>query len=209
MPEPDRALLGDVERYYSKRVKEFGATARGVDWNSPESQALRFEQLERLWKDDEVFTVNIIDYGCGYGALVDYLRTQKRPIRYQGYDISAAMVEQASSRAGADCSFTTRADQLAPADYVVASGIFNVKLDHKSTSWTGYMRRTLAAMKALSKRGFAFNALTSYADEDKQRKDLYYADPGYWFDYCKRAHSARVTLLHDYPLYEFTLLVRV
>ena len=208
MAEPDRALLGDVERYYSERVKAFGATAKGVDWHSQESQVLRFEQIERLWAGDDAHTVNLIDYGCGYGALADYLRERGTAIRYQGFDISAAMIEQAALRAGSDCSFTMRADQLTPADYVVASGIFNVKLGHKADAWTGYVRRTLAAMKALCKRGFAFNALTSYADEDKQRKDLYYADPGYWFDYCKRAHSPRVTLVHDYPLYEFTLLVR-
>jgi hypothetical protein len=63
-------------------------------------------------------------------------------------------------------------------------------------------------MATLARRGFAFNALTSYADSEKKRADLYYADPGYWFDFCKRGHSRRVTLLHDYPLYEFTLLVR-
>ncbi len=207
MADPDRALLGDVERYYSKRVTEFGATAKGVDWNSPESQALRFEQIAKLW-GDKPHTLSIIDYGCGYGALVDFLRSRGAPIQYQGFDISTAMIAQAASRAGPDCTFTTRADALTPADFVVASGIFNVKLAHELDAWAGHVRRTLASMKGLSKRGFAFNALTSYADEEKQRKDLYYADPGYWFDHCKRAHSPRVTLLHDYPLYEFTILVR-
>ena len=28
------------------------------------------------------------------------------------------------------------------------------------------------------------------------------------FDLCKRRYSPRVALLHDYPLYEFTVLVR-
>ena len=54
-----------------------------------------------------------------------------------------------------------------------------------------------------------FNALTSYSDADKRRDDLYYADPLHWFDYCKRKHSRFVTLLHYYPLYEFTVLVRL
>jgi hypothetical protein len=50
--------------------------------------------------------------------------------------------------------------------------------------------------------------LTSYADREKQRSDLYYADPMFFFDYCKRRFSPRIALLHDYPLYEFTILVR-
>jgi hypothetical protein len=59
----------------------------------------------------------------------------------------------------------------------------------------------------LSRRGFAFNALTSYSDRDKQRDDLYYADPLHWFDHCKKHYSRYVSLLHDYPLFEFTILV--
>jgi hypothetical protein len=40
------------------------------------------------------------------------------------------------------------------------------------------------------------------------RSDLHYADPGRLFDYCKRRFARNVALLHDYGLYEFTLLVR-
>lgn len=204
----DSALLKDVEAYYTGRVREFGATAKGVDWNSAESQQLRFAQLARLW-EGETGVVDVIDYGCGYGALVDHLRASTTSLRYQGFDVSAEMIGRAASRAGPDCSFTTQPDALEAADYVVASGIFNVRLGHAVNDWVGYMQRTIASMKALGRRGFAFNALTSYADPDKQRADLYYADPMFWFDFCKRSHSPRVALLHDYPLYEFTILVRM
>jgi len=40
------------------------------------------------------------------------------------------------------------------------------------------------------------------------RPDLHYADPCVLFDRCKRRHSPRVALLHDYGLWEFTILVR-
>jgi hypothetical protein len=40
------------------------------------------------------------------------------------------------------------------------------------------------------------------------RPDLYYADPRAIFDHCKRTFSRWVALLHDYGLYEFTILVR-
>ena len=95
------------------------------------------------------------------------------------------------------------------ADYVVASGVFNVKLTAGSKAWEAYMHQTLDTMASLATRGFAFNALTSYSDSDKRRDDLYYADPRYWFDHCKRTYSRFVTLIHDYPLYEFTILVRL
>ena len=132
MADADAALKGEVERYYSSRVREFGETARGVDWNSPESQALRFTQLARLW-DGADGEISVIDYGCGYGALADFLKAFGARVRYQGYDISEAMIERASSRVSATTTFTTQADALTQADYVVASGVFNVKLaDRKS-----------------------------------------------------------------------------
>jgi SAM-dependent methyltransferase len=201
-------LLRSVERYYTARVEEHGATARGVDWNSPESQRLRFDQLAHLWEGEREQTMGLIDYGCGYGALVDYLSERRIPCRYQGFDISDAMIRAAQSRADEDRRFTTDESALTRADYAVASGIFNVRLSSTDDAWHDYMRSTIDRLAALGSKGFAFNALTSYSDADRRRDDLYYADPLHWFDYCKRTHSRLVTLLHDYPLYEFTLLVR-
>ena len=50
--------------------------------------------------------------------------------------------------------------------------------------------------------------LSTYSDPDRRRDDLYYADPREMFDICSRRFSPRVSLLHDYPLYEFTIIVR-
>ena len=47
------------------------------------------------------------------------------------------------------------------------------------------------------------------SDEDKRRSDLHYADPLAWFDWCKRNASHQVALLHDYGLWEFTIVVRL
>jgi SAM-dependent methyltransferase len=206
MREPDPALLRDVERYYTGRLQEHGATAKGVDWNSSESQNLRFKQLARLWEDQR--KIGVIDFGCGYGALVDYLDGAGVEFAYQGFDISEAMIREASSRRGHLGTFTTDITRLASAEYVVASGVFNVKLKADTKEWDEYMGQTIDKLASLATRGFAFNALTSYSDPEKRRDDLHYADPLRWFDHCKRKYSRFVTLLHDYPLYEFTILVR-
>ena len=207
MADTGATLLRDVERYYAGRLKEHGATARGVDWNSAESQELRFDQLARLW-EGETGALDVIDYGCGYGALFDHLKPRSSALRYQGFDVSVDMIAATSTRADEQCRFTARRDELTPADWVVASGLFNVRLSYDDAAWTAYMRRTIADMASLARRGIAFNALTSFADADKKRADLYYADPGEWLDWCKRNCSPRVALLHDYALYEWTVLVR-
>jgi len=94
------------------------------------------------------------------------------------------------------------------AAYGVASGIFNVRLDKSNDEWLKYVHQTLDILDRTCKRGFAFNCLTSYSDKEKMKDYLYYADPCQLFDLCKKRYSRQVALLHDYGLYEFTILVR-
>lgn len=203
-----RAILDSVEAYYTGKLRAHGPTPRGVDWNSAESQALRFEQLLRLVEGAGTFSV--LDYGCGYGALLDHLRASGFRGRYVGYDLSAEMVAEGRRRSAGDraATFTTDAGSLGPEDYAVASGIFSVRLHHGDAEWAAYVEETLGRLARLGRRGFAFNALSRYCDEERKRADLFYADPLWLFDLCKTRFSRFVTLLHDYPLFEFTILVR-
>jgi len=204
----DAKILGNVEGYYSEKIEVHGATARGVDWNSPDSQRLRFVQLLKLTDRSQPFTIN--DYGCGYGALADYLKDEGYAFQYCGFDISPKMLAKANERhvGMQKVAFVGKEQDLSKADFTVASGVFNVKLQASSTEWESYVLRTLETISSLSKRGFAFNVLTKYSDAELRRPDLYYADPLFLFDYCKTKFSRFVTLLHDYPLYEFTIVVR-
>jgi SAM-dependent methyltransferase len=206
---PRTAILETVADYYAGKLRLYGATPRGVDWSSADSQALRFRYLLKAIEDDGEGMLT--DFGCGYGALLDYLNQKGRTLSYRGFDISQAMIDAARLRHpdAVNCSFTSTDTELTPTDYTVASGIFNVKLGHTAERWQEYVAQTLARMRSLSTRAFAFNMLTMYSDVDKRRDDLYYADPREVFDFCKRQFSPRVSLLHDYPLYEFTMIVRV
>ena len=108
-----------------------------------------------------------------------------------------------------DRLFTTSRDQLAPVDVAVASGVFNVRVGTEEDRWRDYTLETISELAALSRRGLAFNMLTSYSDPERMTDRLYYGDPGFYFDWCKRNVSRHVALLHDYGLWEFTILVRL
>jgi SAM-dependent methyltransferase len=208
MAEDATTILGDVARYYTSKLEEHGTTARGVDWNGEASQTLRFDQLLRIVDVVGGFSIN--DVGCGYGALLDYLDARGLEVDYTGIDISAEMVRAGARRfeGRADADFICAADLNREADYSVASGIFNVRLEWPDAEWRSYIQATLDLLHAASRRGFSFNCLTSYSDAPKMRNELYYADPCALFDLCKRRYSKNVALLHDYGLYEFTILVR-
>ncbi len=179
-----------------------------MDWNSEDSQALRFAQLCRVLRDKGPFSIN--DIGCGYGELRDFLEREGHEADYLGVDIAPAMVAAARARAGraARTRFAEGAQPGRVADFAVASGIFNVRLAVPDAEWRAHLLATLDGLDACSRRGFAFNCLTSYSDPERMRADLYYADPLPLFDHCKRRYSRQVALLHDYGLYEFTLIVR-
>jgi SAM-dependent methyltransferase len=202
------SILASVQEYYDGKIRTHGPTARGVDWNSQESQQLRFAQLLKLIDHSRPFTLN--DFGCGYGALIDCLQQRNYQFHYVGFDISAEMIARAEALhpRSSQIEFVQDKGQLRQADYTVASGVFNVKLNTAGEEWRQYILAVLDTMNALSRAGFAFNALTKYSDAEFMRPDLYYADPLFLFDHCKSRYSKFVALLHDYPLYEFTILVR-
>ena len=201
-------MLDAVRRYYSEKIVAHGATAKCVDWRDEASQELRFEQLLKVCDPMRPFSLN--DYGCGYGALALHLEERGLDVRYTGFDISEEQLAQARELAveSERRRFVVAEAQLEPADYTVASGIFNVRLDAPADAWQAQALATLDRLDALSTRGFAFNMLTSYSDAELMRDDLWYADPRVVFDHCKRAYSRWVALLHDYGLWEFTILVR-
>jgi len=235
---PDRFEASAAE-YYTGKLLQHGPTPAGVDWNSAESQDLRFEQLMKISSGANDFS--LLDFGCGYGALLTFLKSggicrafeeiaqngprPRRTLRavglsdgaarglcaYWGYDAAPAMLAKARDLHQSDqgCHFVGRLEEVPPVDYSVASGVFNVKQGANAEEWRCYVLETLCRMAALSRRGFAFNLLTSYSEPDRMRESLYYADPCFFFDYCKTRISRHVALLHDYGLYEFTMLVRM
>jgi hypothetical protein len=84
-----------------------------------------------------------------------------------------------------------------------------VRVDTEAERWRDYTLETIADLASLSRRSLGFNMLTSYSDPERMTERLFYGDPSFYFDWCKRNLSRQVALLHDYGLYEFTILVRL
>jgi SAM-dependent methyltransferase len=200
--------LDAVREYYEAKLRDHGATPAGVDWNGASSQRVRFNELTKVIAEPGADGFSLDDYGCGYGAYLDYLHERgfKEP-DYLGLDVSAEMINEAR-RLHAQGAFVVASKSPRVADYAVASGIFNVALEQKRAWWEQYIRDALDVMHAATEQGFAFNCLTSYSDEEYRRAHLYYGDPCFFFDLCKRRYSRQVALLHDYGLYELTIIVR-
>ena len=199
-----------LHAYFIEKLETHGATAKGVDYNSPQAQEIRFEQLTKVINPTQSFSV--IDYGCGYGALFDFLHSKHWQFEYYGIDLIENMVIAGyeTHKNHPNARFTTDEQEVPVADYLLAGGIFNVKMDSPYDEWQDYTVRTLHRMDALCCQGFSFDMLTKYSEAERmvQRSDLFFADPLFFFDYCKRHFSRNIALLHDYGIYDFTILVR-
>jgi SAM-dependent methyltransferase len=198
-------VLDAVRIYYEGRLQEFGAIARGVDWNSAESQANRFDEL--VPADALGSTTSLLDYGCGYGALLPYLRDRGWSGLYCGYDVSPSMTAAARQLNPDVAEFVDEAPAQ-PFERTVASGLFNVRLHFDDDVWHSYITTALDTMWELTTGAMAFNMLTSHSDADHRRQDLYYGDPGRYLNHCLARYSRHARLHHGYGLYEFTIEVR-
>jgi SAM-dependent methyltransferase len=208
IPADISAIHASVAAYYSNKLATHGPTARGVDWNDDASQRLRHHQFLRLLGED--VDGSIADLGCGCGHFLGFLREHGYRGRYTGYDVAPAMIAAAERLhgTGLDRQWVVGGSATRPADYVIASGIFNVKQDCPAERWESYVDDTVKQMASAARRGFGFNVLSLHSDLDRRRSDLFYADPAVFLERFARRYGRRLALLQDYELYEFTLLIR-
>lgn len=201
-------LKQNVIDYFEGCLATHGDSAKGVDYNGTESQSQRFEILSAI---APLSGCSVLDVACGLGHFYDF--TQQKGIElaaYKGVDITPGMIKHAQAR-HPQLEFA-QADILAmPApsaplfDYVVCCGLFHLRANNSALEWQEFCQTMIQRMYRYARRGLAFNMMTDQVDFQIDR--LYYADPTYYFNFCRHSLSRRVTLRHDYPLYEFTLYI--
>ncbi len=198
------STLDKIKGLYEDNLIQHGINSKAVGWKDEQSQLLRFQKLAQIIPAGQKgYTVN--DWGCGYAAMYDYLNGCEK---YYGYDISAEMLKKARElHQQSAIELIQSAAVSTKADYTFVSGTFNVRFNESDAAWDAYIKETLLALAKQTTKGLAFNLLTTYVDW--KQENLFYADPLEYFDFCKKNLSRYVSLIHDYPLYEWTMLVRL
>lgn len=197
--------LTDISDLYEESLSKHGLAAPGVGWPDDVSHILRFDKLAYILPREATESFSINDLGCGYGAFYDYLTDRGYSLDYfRGYDVSEQMIAEARKHVTADnTAFIVGPSLTEIADYSFASGIFNVRLENNESKWMEYILETLDNLNNFSNKGFSFNLLSSHVDYHEPH--LFYAEPAQFFDYCVKNFSRHVALLHDYPLFEWTI----
>lgn len=203
-------FLASVATYYSEKIQQYGAVPLGVDWSCVPTQEMRFVQLLKLCDFSSDFSLN--DVGCGYGALLQYMnrRRLRSRVDYLGTDLSQDMIAAATERWRSQrlAEFSVACNTPRVADYSVASGTFNVKLQASDEAWELLVGDSLECLHRMSRRGFAVNFLCPPMRAESRIPELYYAESERWASHCEERFGVDVEVLSGYGLKEYTLLVR-
>ncbi len=144
----------------------------------------------------------ILDLGCGLGDLYGYIQSVGLDVQYTGIDINADLVNAARNRFP-ETEFIVgdiQNENIGAFDYVVSSSCFNLKLQQEDNY--EFVEALLAATYRCARKGVAIDFLTSYVDFRGNPTEAFYYEPERVFAIAKKI-TRRVTLRHDYPLFEF------
>ncbi len=188
-----------IIRFYETNARKYGDDIRSVAWGSRKSQRRRLEVLAQI---ADLNGVSVLDVGCGLGDFYSWLMARYKKICYTGIDVTDSMIDIASNKY-TKAKFETKniLDLKKPNgcyDYVFASGIFNRKIQEHEK----FVKSVITRMFCLTKKGMAFNVLSSKADFKNMNE--YYADSGEMLDFCLTL-SRKVILRHDYMTHDFTV----
>lgn len=203
MHEKDRQ---EVVRHYEERLARHGYSTQSLGWSKAGRHDLRFNVLAGPALDDP--RGSVLDVGCGFADLYQFLRRRGWRGRYLGIDLVPGFVEMARQRhPGVEvrqADISELAELPDKFDYVLASGIFEFQMQQQDTAQ--HVATVLGNMFRAAGKMACADFMTSYVDF--QHPGAWHCDPAWAFAQGMRL-SRRVALRHDYLPFEFALFIHV
>jgi len=203
-----RHKFTELSEHYDNLALQYGDSHHAVQQSSIETQHKRLQVLLEI--EGNLKFAKILDFGCGTGELLTLLQSQGFEGEYVGYDLSPKLLEIAQQKFP-KARFEQRDILNSPPkemfDYVFISGVFNNDIEANQR----FLKDTLTMLFPLTKKGLAFNCLSTFVDF--QSDGLYYFNPLEVFQFCKEQLSTNVCLRHEYEIkegvipFEFSLYV--
>ena len=176
----------DNEQFYKSAIDLHGISAKGVNWNSKESQEIRFDMILEMLPEN---IDSLVDAGCGFGDFYLYMDKKGRtPKRYIGIDSLIDMYSIASKNTVQEILISDICkDEIPLVDYYICSGAMNTLTDFETHL---FIRNCFMA----SKTGFIFNILHG----DKKSTTYNYTSTKKIKDIAKELFVNKVVINDDY-----------
>jgi SAM-dependent methyltransferase len=192
MKDRDRA---EVTHFFNENLRLYGYDPRSLGW-IPGTQEARFRVLTAI---GDLEGCSVLDVGCGFGDLYEFLCRNGVNVDYTGVDLSPDFVEIARQR-HPDARFVAADFEEAKIegrfDWAFESGVFNYKVSGHET----FVRNMIRKMFRSAVKGIAIDFLNQRGGF--LSAGLYHPDPADIYAVCSKL-SRRVTLRCDYKPTEF------
>ena len=204
---PKQPLLENL-KHVERLLEEHGDSTMGVGW--PRGAEARYQVMLDIVRP-HVAPVSLLDFGCGAGHLLEFIRAQGlEGIEYVGLD--------ALPRAVALCRekfpgvvflegdvLAENGPRLPAVDYVVMNGVLTYKGAAENSAMFEYACNLLEAVFPQARIGVAFNVLSKQVDWEQD--DLFHLDMDRLVGFLARRISRHFVIRADYGLYEYTVHV--
>ena len=156
---------------YEEFYNEYGDSSAGVGWFKAEMTDPRFEALTSHIKNNEC---RVLDFGCGLGAMREWMLERIGNFDYVGIDITPNNVDVAKQKYP-DCKFflgdiltnSSILSEIGLVDYSVLCGVFTMKIDFSDDDMFEFMKRTLKEVWSMTTKSMSFNLTSNLVDYKK------------------------------------------
>ncbi len=203
--------INKLSKHYENLFKKHKYSVKSNQQSSIKTQYRRFDQIVN--KINFKKNSSILDFGCGTGSLLKYLKIKKKfHGYYHGIDIAENMIiSNKKFYKGKNIKFTCqnilKKRIKKKYDFIFVNGVFN---NLTKDNWR-LMKKILIELFKITKQRLVFNNLSTYVDY--KDKNLFYIPPERVLSFCKKQLSNYVFLDHSYKIkentipYEFTTTV--
>lgn len=188
---------------YKQKFKEFGASPMALQWKSKGAAHQRFRQF---WAEIDFNGKSVLDVGCGFGELGNFLTKRYKNVRYKGVDVVTEFIENGKIKYP-DLTLETvdYFNHPLPENYdiIICSGALNSNLKNNLM----FRKNAIKIMFDHTTNVLAFNMLGSYPQpENNKISNVWYADSMEILEYCFTL-TRRVILRHHYHPKDFTIFM--
>lgn len=194
---------------YRDKFKKFGVSSKSLLWKSRGAAHQRFRQF---WAEINFNGKTILDIGCGFGEMGNFITKRYKNVKYKGIDITPEFIEnghklypQLDFEIG-DFHELTKTESY---DVVLASGVLNSNLLAQASVENNmdYRKKAIAKMFSLTNDVFAFNMLGGHpAPNNDPKSNVWHSDSLEILEYCMSL-TRRVILRANYHPRDFTIFM--
>ena len=195
-----------IVEHYEKCFQKHGDNAQGMDWPNQEDLDTRFKIMLDIVDSEESST--ILDFGCGTGLLLDYMKSKNIRHKYLGADISQNFISECEKKypdVDFYCGDILKKDYLPQVDYIVANGVYTEKLLMTYEDMFEYLKDSVKVLYNKCNKGVAFNVMSFHVHY--QREDLFHVPHDDLAKFLTTQVTRNYVFRNDYGLYEYTTYV--